>query len=192
TYPKEDPEIYQFENEYITESGAVKWGKVSINSVRDEKGNILYFIFQMVDITKSKEAEKKLMVAKKEAEAATKAKADSLSTMSHEIRTPLYGVIGMTTLLLEEINDPPQMQQLQALKFSSDSLLLIVNDILDYSKIKSGALTLESKPFVLERLIDAVKESNIQKANGLGNKILVHYDRRLPVKVISDKLRIGQ
>ncbi|HLU88517.1 MAG TPA: PAS domain S-box protein [Cyclobacteriaceae bacterium] len=186
------PEIHQFEDEYTTQTGKVKWGRLSINSVRDEQGNVLYFIFQMVDITTNKEAEKKLMVAKKEAEAATKAKADFLSTMSHEIRTPLYGVIGMTNLLLEEIRDPHQMEKLHALKFSSDSLLLIVNDILDYSKIKSGALKLESKPFVLEKLVDAVKESNIQRANELGNKIIVNFDKRLPQKVIGDKLRVGQ
>src|SRR5690606_6958907 len=82
--------------------------------------------------------------------------------------------------------------KLHALKFSSDSLLLIVNDILDYSKIKSGALKLESKPFVLEKLVDAVKEYNIQRANELGNKIIVNFDKRLPQKVIDDKLRVGQ
>src|SRR5690606_33766341 len=89
-------DIYQLENEYVTNKGKVKWGRLNINSVKDEQGEILYFIFQMVDVTSNKEYEKNLMVAKKQAEAATKAKSDFLSIMSHEIRTPLYGVIGMT------------------------------------------------------------------------------------------------
>lgn len=184
--------IYQLEKEFLTRSGKIKWGKLNVNSVKDREGNLLYFIFQIVDITESKEFERILLEAKKEAEEATKAKSDFLSTMSHEIRTPLYGVIGLTDLLYEEIQDPHLMEQLKALKFSSDSLLLIVNDILDYSKIKSGALTLELKPFWLKQLVETVRDSNLHKANALGNKINIYFDYDLPAKIIGDKLRIGQ
>src|SRR5690606_13963765 len=114
------------------------------------------------------------------------------STMSHEIRTPLNGVIGITNLLLEEINDFHHREQLRALKFSSDSLLLLVNDILDFSKIKSGVLSLESTPFELKRLAEAVKETHSQKAKELGNEIILDYDKDLPVQIIGDELRIGQ
>jgi two-component system sensor histidine kinase/response regulator len=183
---------HQLEKKYFTANGGVKWGRVSINPVKNDKGEPLYYIFQMVDITESKQFEENLIIAKKEAEDANKAKSDFLSTMSHEIRTPLYGVIGITNLLLEEIGDVKHREQLKALKFSSDSLLLLVNDILDFSKIRSGVLSLESKPFELKRLAEAVKETHSQKAKKLGNKILLEYDKDIPDQIVGDELRTGQ
>src|SRR5690606_2756093 len=161
---------HQLEKKFFTASGDIKWGRISINPVKNDKGEPLYFIFQIVDITENKHFEENLIIAKKEAEDANKAKSDFLSTMSHEIRTPLYGVIGITNLLLED-NDLKHREQLKALKFSSDSLLLLVNDILDFSKLKSGVLSLESKPFDLKRLAEAVRETYSEKAKELGNKI---------------------
>ncbi|MEX2591550.1 MAG: PAS domain S-box protein [Anditalea sp.] len=184
--------IYQLEKKYWTKGGKVKWGNLSINIVKNEEEHPVYAIIQIVDVTKNKKFKEDLIIAKKEADEANKAKSNFLSSMSHEIRTPLNGVTGITNLLLEELNESQHREKLEALKFSSDSLLLIVNDILDYSKIKSGALTLEANPFVLRRLVEAVKESHIQKANELGNKIFVHYDNNLPEKLIGDELRIGQ
>ncbi len=189
---KNKSDIYQMEKEFHTKNGMVKWGRFNVNPVKDKVGHPLYFIFQIVDITENKEFEKKLMGAKKEAEEAAKAKSDFLSTMSHEIRTPLNGVIGITNLLLGEIKDAHQREQLIALKFSSDSLLFIVNDILDFSKIKSNALSLELKPFGLKRLVESVRDSNIQKSHELGNQVFIHFDYDLPLKLIGDELRIGQ
>lgn len=183
---------YVFEKEYVSRENKVKWGRVNINEVRNEHGQLTYYIVQIEDITANKKFEEGLIAAKKEAEEANNAKSRFLSTISHEIRTPLYGVIGMTNLLTDEISDPNLQEQLEALKFSSESLLLMVNDILDFSKLKSGVLTLEYKPFNLKRLIEAVKESNIEKAKKLGNKISLNYDPELPVRWAGDKLRIGQ
>lgn len=183
---------HQLEKKFLTASGDIKWGRISINPVKNDKGEPLYFIFQIVDITETKQFEENLIIAKKEAEDANKAKSDFLSTMSHEIRTPLYGVIGITNLLLEEINDANHREQLKALKFSSDSLLLLVNDILDFSKIKSGVLSLESKPFDLKRLAEAVRETHSRKARELGNTIMLEYDDDLPDQIVGDELRIGQ
>src|SRR5690606_27586279 len=115
-----------------------------------------------------------------------------LSTMTHEIRTPLFGVIGITDLLLEEIQDPNHLKQLAALKFSSDSLLLLVNDILDFSKIKSGVLSLEFKPFDLKRVVEAIEELNLPRANEKANRIMVDYGNDLAASYLGDELRIGQ
>src|SRR5690606_39448219 len=113
-----------------------------------------------------------------------------LSTMTHEIRTPLFGVIGITDLLLEEIQDPNHLKQLAALKFSSDSLLLLVNDILDFSKIKSGVLSLELKPFDLKRVVEAIEELNSPRATEKSNQIVIKYDQDLAIDYIGDELRI--
>lgn len=184
--------FYQHEKKFLAKSGEKKWGRLSLNIIKNEEGIPLYAIIQVVDITKNKRYEKDLKAAKKLADAANKAKSEFLSSMSHEIRTPLNGVIGISNLLLEDIQDPQQRERLEALRFSSNSLLLIVNDILDFSKIKSGAITLESQPFSLKNLLEAVKESNTQKANEWENKITLHFDERLPHKFMGDELRVGQ
>jgi len=183
---------HQWEQTYLTESGKTKWGRFSISAAKNEQGEVLYFILQVVDITERKHYERKLIAARKEAEKANRIKSDFLSTMTHEIRTPLSGVIGITNLLLDEIKDPAHLEQLRALKFSSDSLLLLVNDILDFSKIRSGVLSLESKPFNLKRVVEAIEELNSPRATEKSNQIVIKYDQDLAIDYIGDELRIGQ
>lgn len=183
---------HQWEETYLTESGKKKWGRFSISAVKNEQGEVSYFILQVVDITERKHYERKLIAARKEAEKANRIKSDFLSTMTHEIRTPLSGVIGITNLLLDEIKDPEHLEQLRALRFSSDSLLLLVNDILDFSKIRSGVLSLESKPFDLKRVVEAIEELNLPRATEKSNQIVIDYDRDLAIDYIGDELRIGQ
>jgi len=183
---------YQLEEKYKTARDKVMWGRISINPVNKDDGSPAYFIIQIVDITENKQYEENLILAKKEAEKANKIKSDFLSTMSHEIRTPLYGVIGLTNLLLEEIQGSKLQEHLKALKFSSDSLFLLVNDILDFSKIKSGVLSLEEKPFDLRRLAEAVEEINLPKSKEGENTMSLHYDEALSDQYIGDELRIGQ
>ena len=183
---------HQWEEKYLTKSGRIKWGRFSISAVKNESETPSYFILQAVDITESKEYEENLIIARKEAEEANRIKSDFLSTMTHEIRTPLSGVIGITNLLLDEIEDQEHLEQLRALKFSSDSLLLLVNDILDFSKIKSGVLSLESKPFDLRRVVDAIEELNLPRAREKANGIVIDYGRGLAANYIGDELRIGQ
>lgn len=183
---------HQWEEKYLTGNGRTKWGRFSINAVTDEAGSQSYFILQVVDITESKVYEENLIIARKEAEEANRIKSEFLSTMTHEIRTPLSGVIGITNLLLEEIEDREHLEQLKALKFSSDSLLLLVNDILDFSKIKSGVLSLESKPFDLRQVVEAIEELNLPRAKEKSNRIRIDYASDLATQYMGDELRIGQ
>ena len=184
--------IYQLEKKYRTVDGKIKWGRISLSQVYKEDGALSYFIIQVVDITENKQYEENLIIAKKEAEKANRIKSDFLSTMTHEIRTPLYGVIGLTNLLLEEIQDPKYNDHLKALKFSSESLFLLVNDILDFSKIKSGALLLEQKTFNLKRLVESIEELAYVRSQEGGNTIVLHYDANLSDQYVGDELRIGQ
>ena len=184
-------ENFDVELQIITGTGKTKWIR-SVGLADWNNGKITHIFGVLQDIDEAKKFEESLLKAKKEGDEANKAKSDFLSTITHEIRTPLYGVIGITNLLLEEIQDRNAQEKLKALKFSSDSLLSMVNGILDYSKIKSGVLTLEYKPFDLKQLIAAVKESNLQKSKELGNRITIHYGTDVPEIVIGDKLRLGQ
>lgn len=184
-------EDFDEELQIITGKGKIKWIR-TVGFAEWNNGNIVHIFGVLQDIDAEKKFQESLVRAKKEADEANKAKSVFLSTISHEIRTPLYGVIGITNLLMEEIQDRHAREKLSALKFSSDSLLSMVNDILDFSKIKSGMLTLEYKPFDLKELVAAVQASNLQKSKELGNRITVDYGSDVPDTVIGDKLRLGQ
>ena len=133
-----------------------------------------------------------LRIAKLSAEDASKSKADFLATMSHEIRTPLNGVIGLTHLLLDENPRPEQLEHLNALNFSAENLLTVVNDVLDYSKIEKGKIEFEEIDFSLKDVTKAIVRSLDYKAKEKGIQLVLKNDENLPEKINGDPTRLGQ
>ncbi|MBF0460677.1 MAG: response regulator [Magnetococcales bacterium] len=120
---------------------------------RIELDGMSYLIGMGLDISERKRMEDALRQAKKTAESAAKAKSLFLANMSHEIRTPLHAVIGTLELLQDPSPSDDQKEQLQLAYYSARTLLFLINDILDYSKIEAGQLQLESVPFDLRVLL---------------------------------------
>ncbi len=164
-----------------------RWLKITER--RTAEGGV---VMAATDITALKQAEAAQQKAKEEAEAANRAKSDFLATMSHELRTPLAGVLGMSDLLLSSDLSPAQQEYAATIKTSAAALLHIVNDILDYSKIESGMLTFEKRPFDLLRLIEDIVDLLYPKAREKGLQITIDLAPDLPRTLIGDDGRIRQ
>lgn len=148
---------------------------------------------QLVDeIQERINTEQDLAQALGTAKQASKAKTEFLSTMSHEIRTPLNAVIGMTGLLMETDLSGQQVDFVNTIKVGGESLLSVINDILDYSKIESGMLELEEQAFNTLDPLEDVSDLLVGKVNAKGLELIYEVDEEVPLAIYSDLTRLRQ
>ncbi len=144
------------------------------------------------DITAIREQQAQLEAARKAAEAANRAKSAFLANMSHEIRTPMNGVVGMAELLCDTSLSEEQRLFAETIRSSGEALLVIINDILDYSKIEAERLTLRPEPFDLERTIHEVTMLLQPRAREKGIDLMIDFDMFLPTRFVGDPGRLRQ
>ncbi|MCP4112122.1 MAG: response regulator [Desulfobacteraceae bacterium] len=183
-------ELAGFESLVYRKDRTMRWTSVSLCPVNE--GRDLYFEGLLLDITERKEREK-AETERNAAEASSRAKSEFLANMSHEIRTPMNGVIGMTELLLmtTELTDL-QKSYAETIAASSNALLTVLNDILDYSKIQEGKLCIESIPFNLRQVVGEIRQLLASRAWEKGIEMFVQYPPDIPADVVGDPTRIRQ
>ena len=147
----------------------------------------------LLDIHHEHAASEDLVRAKEAAEQANRTKTEFLANISHELRTPLNGIIGMTDLLLETELSSEQAEFARTVKISSDSLVAIINDILDLSRIEEGKLiTIDKSSLNLYCLVRSVCETLLPAAESAGLDLLFCYDPGLPLEFLADNARLKQ
>ncbi len=180
---------------------------------KDEQGNILGVVVVARDMTEQKKIEGELTAAKVVAELATtiakeaqnnaesateiaknavKAKQQFLSNMSHEIRTPMNAIIGFTKVVLRTDLSPKQKEYITAIKTSGDSLIVLINDILDSAKVDAGKMTFEKIPFKLVMSITSMLHLFETKIREKNLALIIDFDNKIPDVLVGDPVRLHQ
>lgn len=151
-----------------------------------------YTKISILDVSNVKMAEFELMKAKEKAEAAARTKSRFLSNMSHELRTPLNGIIGASNLLLQEEHMPTQKQHLDILKFSSEHMMMLINDILDYNKMEAGKVELADVPVNIKEFMQKLAGQFSPQIKLKGLEFKIDIDDRLDLEFYTDETRLNQ
>ena len=184
-------DVENLEISIVMENCPVIYLSVNIRTVRDHAGQVLHYNGFIDNITQRKKVEAH-EVARKTAEASSKAKSEFLANMSHEIRTPMNAIIGMTGLAMEMKLSSKVRDYIATVQVAAHSLLGIINDILDFSKIEAGHLDMDCIEFKLDGIDENLVDLFGKKVEEQGIKLILTIARNVPRALIGDPVRLGQ
>lgn len=178
-------EVSGINNDYQLQDGT--WIRASEHREKDKSTVVL-----LSNVTQYRELEASLRSAIDDAKKASQAKSEFLAKMSHEIRTPMNGVIGMADLLSRTDLEDRQQKFVQTIKVSANSLLNVINDVLDFSKIDAGQLELQKETFLLQSIVDDVVQMLKPLADSKGHELSYDITSVVPKTVVGDPGRVRQ
>lgn len=209
--------LRNFEAQARKRDGSIIWISINATSQYDDSGRLLLLEGLVEDITERKQAKKllenynsklekqvierthklehtldALKTAKDAAETANRAKSEFLANMSHEIRTPMNAIIGFSELLLKDIKEPKHQHYLNVIQTSSQSLLRLINDILDLSKIEAGKLDLEYSNVSLQKILREMRQIFTQELAKKDLGFQIKMDSQIPRGLLLDETRLRQ
>jgi PAS domain S-box-containing protein len=188
---RRDKSLRNFEAELRIKDGTVRQFMFNMLLLKDEDGEPIFAALAR-DITELKRNQEELVKAKEEAERSLKVKERFLANMSHEIRTPMNGVIGMLDLINGTDLNTEQKDYVQTMRRSSETLLTILNDILDLSKIEAGKMQLNEAPVALEEIFEKLTALFSQVARNKNNTLKCYFGEGVPQYIIADQTRLLQ
>ncbi len=165
---------------------------VTVSPIFNPDGQLLGSVHVARDISRQKQVEKELKDAKEAAEAANRSKSEFLANMSHEIRTPMNAILGFAEILSQKITDHQHRQYLKTILKSGETLLALINDILDLSKIESGKLELEYEPVNIRQMMTEIRQMFIPRAEQKNIELKTEIADEVPELLISDGVRLRQ
>ncbi|HET9267123.1 MAG TPA: response regulator [Vicinamibacterales bacterium] len=177
---------------YLTRDGQFRWMEARARQLTDANDMPAGTIGTLRDVTAQRAMAEEIARAHQQALQSSAMMSEFLANMSHEIRTPLNGVVGLTSILAESTLTADQRQLVLGAQQSAETLLTLVNDILDISKIEAGSLLLEQSPFAIRDLINEMAEPGFGKARKKGLDVRLDVSAELPARIVGDATRFGQ
>ena len=191
-FTKQSLPYLESEKTVLTSEG-LKYYQVKLSAMMDVSGKFNGVLIILNDETERELAEEKVVKAKDAAEAANRAKSEFLANMSHELRTPLNAILGFAQLLAASPNvSPGQLEGLGIIRRSGEHLLSLINQVLDVSKIESGRMVLNERPFDLQQLLDDVTNIFRLRVRKKNLDFTVTRDPNLPRFVHADDVKVRQ
>lgn len=204
-FPAEDAEKYVMGDKAVMKGGqqqkeewevmgtsGIQWLKVVKTAVLNENGIGTGILCSMTNISELKNTEQALLTAKEIAESANRAKSEFLANMSHEIRTPMNAVIGFSELLSALVTDNQQKSYLDSIQTAGKTLLTLINDILDLSKIEAGRLEIKYEAISPRLIFEELQQIFAIKVAEKNLKFILDIDEELPPTLLLDETRLRQ
>lgn len=185
----EDRAVPPFETEFTCSDGRQVPILLGATSTKDDGEEAIYF---MVELTELKQTQANLRRALRDAESANRAKTDFLANISHELRTPMNAIIGLTELAMQDDISDDVRENLHVVLESAETLMELLNDLLDFSKMEAGKFSLINEPFRLRRTLDEAMRSQALRAHEKKLEVGCYVHSNVPDCLVGDEMRLRQ